>query len=273
MNAEYEYFFSVITVCYNAESSIEKTIKSVLSQNNDDYEYLIIDGKSNDQTVAIAQKYHEKFCGRMRIVSETDQGIYDAMNKAIQMSKGHYLVFINADDELCEGVLNKIEAEIAGKNEAWPEIIYGDCLVIYENDDRISGKIRNAVNPINRKTLMKGMGLMHQSMFTSRKVFAHVGMFNIKYTIGADWDFLIRAVTSHVSLYYMPIPFSKFATDGVSSKVHNLQRHKIRKQNKLYRYIDTGLIRDIFHMKTMIQLIIGRNNYQKLRFFINKKGY
>lgn len=271
MDAEYDYLFSIITVCYNAESGIEKTITSILKQNNNNYEYLVIDGNSEDQTVAIIKKYYEKFQGRMKVVSEADNGLYDAMNKAVQMSRGRYLAFINADDELCEGILNRIQEKISNGNDGWPGIIYGDCLVIYKYDNKSIEKRRHAVYPINKKTLMKGMGVVHQSMFTSKRVFDCIGVFRIEYTIGADWDFLIRAVKNKISMCYMQIPFSKFTTDGVSSKVHNLQRHEIRKRNKLYKYIDTGFITDLLNVKTMIQLIIGKNNYQKLRFLKNKK--
>ena len=84
-------FFSIITVCYNCESSIEKTIKSVLEQKFKDYEYIIVDGASKDKTVDVIKRYLPLFEGRMRYVSEPDKGIYDAFTKGVNMATGTYV--------------------------------------------------------------------------------------------------------------------------------------------------------------------------------------
>lgn len=262
--------FSIITVCYNAEKSIEKTIKSVLAQSFNDYEYIIIDGKSKDSTVSIAEKYSVLFQGRLTILSEEDAGIYDAMNKGIQKAKGTYLIFINADDELCEGVLAKVD-EITRKNENYYDIIYGDSVNVYRTGSSVTEKIKKAIDSITLRSLNKGMGVVHQSIFTHRRVFTDVGSFNLEYTIGADWDFIIRCVKKQKSFYYINFPVSKFATDGISSKIHNRQRHLIRKNNGLYKHFDIFYLIDILNIKTMIQGIIGEENYVALRYLVNSK--
>ena len=91
-------FISIVTVVYNGENSIRKTIESVLCQEFKDYEYIIVDGLSQDNTVSIAKEYEERFEGRLRIFSERDKGIYDAMNKGIRLAKGDYIWLVNADD-------------------------------------------------------------------------------------------------------------------------------------------------------------------------------
>lgn len=260
--------FSVVTVCYNAESTIEKTILSVCSQSYNNFEYIIVDGKSNDETVALVEKYVKQYKEKIVFISEKDAGIYDAMNKAVKLSKGEYLVFMNSDDLMCENTLEKIALEIE-KNQ-YPDIMYGDSVVTYSDGEKQIEKIRKAYPVITLKTLIKGMGVTHQSMFTKKTVFEKVGLFSLEYSIGADWDFLIRCVQSKVSLVYVGFPVSIFSTEGVSSKVHNMQRHKIRKANKLYKVVDIGLIQDIFNVGTMIQLFIGENLYKKLRFSVNK---
>ena len=93
---------SIITVCYNSASTIEDTIKSVLAQKYDNYEYLIIDGLSKDNTLDIVKKYESKFKGKMKVISEKDKGLYDAMNKGIKLATGDIIGIINSDDVLID---------------------------------------------------------------------------------------------------------------------------------------------------------------------------
>ena len=114
------------------------------------------------------------------------------------------------------------------------------------------------------------MGIVHQSIFTKRSVFHQIGKFDLKYPIGADWNFLIHCVLNNKSMLYIEEPVSIFGTDGLSSQVHNLQRHQIRKDNHLYRIMDLHLLKDFLNINTMIQCVIGVTNYQKLRFWTNR---
>ena len=93
----------------------------------------------------------------------------------------------------------------------------------------------------------------------------------MEYTIGADWDFLIRSVKNEAKLEYVDISVCEFDVGGVSSGLHNMQRHRIRKTNGLYRVVDVDFFKDVLNPKVMIQLFIGKNNYQKLRYKMNKK--
>ena len=90
--------FSIITPCYNSEKTIERTLQSVQSQTYQNYEYIIIDGGSVDGTLSIVEAYKSKFNGKMRVISEKDDGIYDAMNKGIRMAQGKLLGIVNSDD-------------------------------------------------------------------------------------------------------------------------------------------------------------------------------
>lgn len=269
-NEENRPLFSIITVCYNEENNIRKVIESILNQDYLDYEYLIIDGKSNDKTIDIICDYQEKFSGKMQWISEKDKGLYDAMNKGIQMANGKYIAFINADDVLESGILNKISYFLQEDN---PDILYGDSINIYKYQKLTTKKIKKANPNISVNSLRNGMGVVHQSIFTRTEYIKKMGGFDINFKIGADWDFLIRSVKSGARLKYIEEPVSTFQTDGVSARVHNKERHKIRKKNKMYKYIDWSMIKDYLRIGTMIQLVIGNNNYVKLRYFYNKIRY
>ena len=97
-NRELLMLFSIITVCFNSEKTIEQTIKSVLEQSFQNYEYIIVDGASKDCTVDIIRRYEPMFKGKLKWISEPDNGIYDAMNKGIGMARGELIGIINSDD-------------------------------------------------------------------------------------------------------------------------------------------------------------------------------
>lgn len=121
--------FSIITVCFNSEKTIERTIKSVLGQKFKDFEYLIIDGDSKDRTMEIVRQYEPLFEGKMKWISEQDHGIYDAMNKGIEMASGELIGIVNSDDYYEQDALEQIAKAYPG----------GEYCVIY-------GMLRKVIN-------------------------------------------------------------------------------------------------------------------------------
>ena len=121
--------YTIITVCYNAQDSIRTTINSVLQQNYMDFEYIVIDGKSNDLTYSIVKKYRDEFNEKgiaYRYISEPDTGIYNAMNKAIEMSRGDWLLFLNAGDYFVNSeVLKKLSLKTQLSDKS---LIYGNYI-------------------------------------------------------------------------------------------------------------------------------------------------
>ena len=115
--------FSIVTVCFNSEKTIKKTIESVLQQEFKDYEYIIVDGASKDGTMDVVKNYEDKFEGRLRYISEPDKGIYDAFNKGIRMSKGKYVWIVNSDDYIEPNALEELY-----KVSSFMKIVY---LLIY----------------------------------------------------------------------------------------------------------------------------------------------
>ena len=121
--------FSIITVTYNAGKVLEDTIQSVITQTYKNVEYIIVDGKSTDSTMDIVNRYREHI---HTIVSEPDKGLYDAMNKGIDLATGDYLCFLNAGDELHEDdTLQLIVHSLSGEKEL-PDVIYGETAIVDE---------------------------------------------------------------------------------------------------------------------------------------------
>ena len=119
---------SIITVCYNSASTIRDTFESVLRQTYSDIDYVVIDGNSNDETVSIIKEYEQRFNGKMRWISESDNGLYDAMNKGIKMAAGDIIGILNADDYYASNTVIENICKIMTKENI--DSCYGNLLYI-----------------------------------------------------------------------------------------------------------------------------------------------
>lgn len=203
---------SVVTVCYNAETSIEETIKSVLAQTYTDIEYIVIDGASTDNTMGVINRFSH--CNYLRIVSEPDNGLYNAMNKAIRMAQGDYIIFLNSGDVFCDkGVLLDIAPYLS------TDIVYGNVRRKKYNGDVIEKY------PGKRRVLwllLQGKMVSHQVIFTRTEIMRKYG-FDESYTITADFDFLTRAVRDRCSLQYVDRDVSVMENRwGISAQKENI---------------------------------------------------
>ena len=185
---------SIITVCFNSEKTIERTIKSVLEQTYKNLEYIIVDGKSTDKTLEIVKKYRPLFKGRMKVISEPDQGIYDAMNKGIGNASGALIGIINSDDYYETDTVENVVA--AMKDEDY-QILYGMLRVIKENEDT-----RVIVMPKHEN--LENEMLAHPTCFVTKKVYSDFGMYDIKYRSCADHDFMLR-MRKHSEVVFIPV--------------------------------------------------------------------
>ena len=218
--------FSIITVCYNAEQTITKTIESVLNQTYQNFEYIIIDGKSTDSTIKIIDSYYTKFGGKLKVVSESDHGIYDAMNKGIQMAQGDIIGIINSDDWYEENALFNIVKNRVDNKYA---IYYGIMRTI---DSKNGKEIRCEIN--NPDYISERM-INHPTVFVSKQVYIKYGVFNCKYKSSADYDLIIR-FHRHKDIKFIPIYEiqANFRTGGMSSNVDSLiETMKIKKENRM----------------------------------------
>lgn len=196
--------FSIITICKNASESIRQTIDSVLGQRYKEYEYIIVDGASDDGTVDLLNSYMD---AKMKIISEPDRGISDAFNKGIRMSSGDVLFFLNSGDYfVSSSVLGMVEADIA----CCDADIYA-----YSVTSMLSSKwpeSEKAGNMQWEKALIP-----HQGTFIKRAVFSEVGMFNINFKIRMDYDFFCRCYKAGKRFHCNPVVITHYDTNGISS--------------------------------------------------------
>lgn len=203
---------SIITVCYNSEKTIERTIQSVLSQNYSNIEYIVVDGGSKDNTVQIIEKYKEYID---QFVSEKDEGIYDAINKGILMSKGDIVGILNSDDIFSD---QNIVSEVASVFIEKPQLdsIIGNIAFINDKDKIV--RVYNSKNWTPNKFVF-GFMPPHPSFYCKRELFQKLGEYKKDYKIAADYELLIRFLKIHqISYYHLNTIMVYMNLGGVSTK-------------------------------------------------------
>lgn len=203
---------SMVTICFNAENVIEKTIKSVLNQSEPVYEYILVDGASKDRSYEIIKSYEKQFADkgiRYLHLSEKDKGISDAFNKGIARATGDLVGIINADDELLPDTC-KILKKYASENPA--DVYYGDCIWVDEKN-----KLEYISKPKHDlEKLLYHMVLIHPSTFVMRTAYEECGGFDISYRYCMDKELLYRFLRRGKTFYYIEECFTKFKAGGVS---------------------------------------------------------
>ena len=207
---------SIITVTFNSAQTLRDTIQSVFSQTYLDIEYIIIDGLSTDNTIAIVQEYEQQFNGRLKWISEKDVGLYDAMNKGIRMATGDIVGIINSDDFYHRrDVISKVAEVFQNKEEV--RAVYGD--VRFVNPDNLDKTVRYySSRNFSPKRFRYGFMPAHPTFFTYRKYFEEFGYYKTDYRIAADYELLIRFLYIHqLKVLYIPLDLMKMRTGGAST--------------------------------------------------------
>lgn len=205
---------SIITVCKNSENTIKETILSVVNQSYDNIEYIIIDGCSEDNTLTEIYKFKDNIA---LIQSESDDGIYDAMNKGIDLATGDYLFFLNADDRFLHNKV--IEHAVNSFSSLLPEIVYGDMLYLDSNSGSVTFKRQNKFNKIY---VYKNMPCQ-PTVFYKKNVFDKYGKFRTDYKIVSDFEWMVNAIIKkNVSLQYIGVILTLFSSGGISSGKYDL---------------------------------------------------
>ena len=206
---------SIVTATYNSGKTVRDTIESVLRQSYTDYEYIIKDGGSKDETLNVCREYEERFGGRMKIISSPDKGIYDAMNQGFQAAKGDILMLINSDD-----LFSREDAvELAVKAfEEHPEVdgVYADLYYVSQNN------INNIVRVWKtgeQKPMRRGWLPAHPTFYVRREIYEKYGYFNLNYPLAADFELMLRFIERHkIKLTYLPLHLVKMRLGGATSK-------------------------------------------------------
>lgn len=236
---------SIITVCYNSEKHIRDTVESVLNQTYTNIEYVVVDGESNDNTLNIVKEYESEFNGRMKLISESDEGIYDAMNKGVDIASGDWIYFLGSDDILKSGVFNNIFMEPIKK----ADILYGNVF-LYKKDNNEYMNVSYPKKSINKLNLLLGTGICHQGMISRKKLFTK--KFNTEYKICADTDWLLFQYLEKKSKFqYKDIIFSYYNVQGLSSNNSQLKKEYFSILNKYYPSIFVFLKKIIEKIKEM----------------------
>ena len=204
---------SIVTVVFNGEKTIRDTVQSVVSQDYKNFEYIVVDGDSTDNTVQVVRS----FKGRVnRIISEKDHGIYDAMNKGVLNATGDVIGFLNSDDFY---INNKVISLIADQfQNKKVDAVFGDVVYVKpENLDKIV-RYYSAKN-FSPDQMAWGRYPPHPAFFMKRYLFEKYGLFKTDYVIAADIELMIRLMVKHrISYSYIPKVCVKMRTGGISTK-------------------------------------------------------
>ncbi|EJT6493238.1 glycosyltransferase family 2 protein [Clostridium perfringens] len=241
---------SVIIATYNCEDCLEETLKSLFLQNCNNFEVIFVDGNSKDKTLEIIKKYKNLFNKKeidVKVISENDNGIYDAMNKGIKISSGEYLYFLNAKDIIKN---NDIFIKIINILKNYDvDILYGnvETEILIKQDKKLKNQI-----------IFKG--ICHQSAFIKKNLFDEIGIYNTKYKVSADYDFFTKAYFLKKNFKYINLTIIEYDMSGYSSQKNNI-KVGIREYKKI---IDSNL--------NGINKILGnlRYLYLNLKFLLNK---
>lgn len=212
---------TIVTVTYNAEGTLERTLKSVEMQTHGNVEHIIMDGASKDGTLAIAQAYKERNDDRdIRIVSEPDKGLYDAMNKAIAIAKGEYICFLNAGDKLHNPQTLEFIVHIAQHN---PDagVIYGDTDIVDDNGMKLRERRLSPPKRLNWRSFKNGMLVCHQAFYAKRSI---VPAYDLSYRFSADFDWCVKimkkAATMSMPLVNSHLTLADYLSEGMTTTNH-----------------------------------------------------
>ena len=222
---------TIITICFNSEAVIKKTIESVLNQTYTDIEYIIIDGASKDKTVEIAESYKDAFADKgidFKIFSEPDKGIYDAMNKGIAKATGELVGLINSGD-FYEPQM--IETAIKAYEEKPYDIFYGDINLIKDNGQIIVKKSQYDKFPTSRHW-------NHPTMVVRKAYYDEIGTYKCE-GIHDDFEFFLRARKKNARITIKNVTLANFMTGGASNK-KSFRQCKKRCKDRYKAYRDNG---------------------------------
>lgn len=238
--------FSIITICYNAASDIERTLQSVAVQTYRNIEYIIIDGASTDKTLEIISKYSAEVS---QMVSEKDNGLYDAMNKGLSLATGDYICFLNAGDSFFED--KTLEKIVQGFDGSDPDLIYGDTALVDKNGLFLHMRRLSPPEKLTWKSFRRGMLVCHQAFIPRRTI---VPMYDLSYKYSSDFDWCIKIMKHCHKIHNTHLTLINYLNEGLTTKNHKASlRERYHIMNKHYGYIATFLMHMWFLIRTIFK--------------------
>ena len=203
--------FSIITITFNAASTLPPTLRSVAEQTFTNYEYIVVDGASRDNTVALVEASQLP----VRMVSEPDKGLYDAMNKGLKMATGEYLIFLNAGDSFHTPDTLQRVAEAIGTNR--PGVVYGETAIVDANRKFLMMRRLQAPEKLTWRSFKQGMLVCHQAFIARRDI---APQYDLKYRYSADVDWCIRCMKQTDELLNTHLTLIDYLNEGETTRHH-----------------------------------------------------
>ena len=244
--------FTILTIVKNDQKSIESTIKSVLAQDYKEFEYLIIDGNSSDDTSKKIKRFKNK---RIKFFSIKDNSIYEALNYGIKKSKGDYIGMLHSGDLFYDNsVLTNVNKKIN-----LTEILVTNCFYFKnKSNTKIS---RNWIKPFNEMSKYYSYKISHTSTFIKKSVFNDIGFYSEKFQISSDTEFLLRAITSKIKINYFNINTIMMKVGGKSTAIKYFKK-KMTEDLKIYiKYF--GYLFFIFYLVKIFSKVLDFNIIDK----------
>ncbi len=221
---------SIVTACYNSADTIKDTIESLLVQTYQDFEHIVVDGQSTDETLKIVARYQERYAGRLVVISEKDTGLYDAMNKGIKLASGNVIGLLNSDDMYYD---NSVLAQIAANSINESDGVFGN--LVFCDNQTMSRPLR----------VMAGIGSFefgwlppHPTLYVKKSVYDKHGPYRTDLKIASDLDFMIKVLTDEtlkmhfIDSFLVKMRLGGASTDGASGYAKSLREsHQVLKHN------------------------------------------
>ena len=229
--------FSIVTVTYNAENVLNDTIQSIVTQTYRNVEYIIVDGGSIDGTMHIVDRYRPMIS---IVVSEPDNGLYDAMNKGIALATGDYICFLNAGDAFHEDdTLQRMVHSLRGME--LPDVIYGDTDIVDAEGHFLHKRRLSPPKKLTWKSFENGMLVCHQAFFARTKL-AKATPYDLTYRFSADFDWCVRILKQAAVTHHTHLTLIDYLNEGMTTENHQASlRERFRIMSKHYGFFATVL--------------------------------
>lgn len=248
-------FFSIVIPTFNSSSTLSFALESIVDQVYKNFEVLVMDGNSEDNTVQIAKDFND---ARIKIISEPDNGIYDAMNKGVALAKGEWLYFLGSDDKFYS---NDVLGKVVSSFRPELEVVYGNVCRI---------KYMSFYDGLFDENKILKRNICHQAIFIKKTLFIRIGNFNVHYKATADWDHNMRWLLSPgIQHLFINEVIANYAEGGFSSKFIDVAFEKDKMVNYLrYSKRKLALRKKLYLIKQeLIKQVKNRNSKQVFRLF------